>query len=245
MNIIETLKRHFEIKAFIAILCLFATNYSFSQKVYIYLNDGTHYHYSITNVDSIVFIESDNVIPEAIDLGLSVKWASFNVGASEPGEYGGLYGWGDSSGEKKSTDYNDYPYYDAPFSICGTKYDIAREILGDGWRLPTTEEQEELCEKCTFKQTQIKLSTGRYVSGHLVTGPNGNSIFLPYSGHRVGSNIYDKGVVGHYWSGSQNHSHFHADNRSNAMYLSFGNGGRSWYNWTSRYYGMSIRPVKD
>lgn len=242
MKNIDLLKNYS--KTVITILFVFISNNSFSQKVYVYLNDGTYYHYSVMNVDSIIFIESENIIPEAIDLGLSVRWANFNVGASEPGEYGGLYGWGDISGKKNSMDLNDYPCYYAPFSICGTKHDIARESFGDGWRIPTTEEQKELVENCTFEETEVKLSTGKYVIGHLVTGPNGNSIFLPYVGYRIGTKIYDQGKIGRYWSGSQHYLYYDADNFTSANFMIIG-AGRTWYNWGHRYIGMGIRPVKD
>lgn len=60
-------------------------------------------------------------IAKPVDLGLSVKWASFNVGASKPEEYGGLYGWGDVTGRKTSTDNDQYPTANPPKNISGTK----------------------------------------------------------------------------------------------------------------------------
>ena len=67
-------------------------------------------------------------IAEAVDLGLSVKWASFNIGATSPTEYGKLYGWGDPTGNLTTETLDDYPSANPPVSICGTKYVIATGI---------------------------------------------------------------------------------------------------------------------
>ena len=81
-----------------------------------------------------------------VDLGLSVKWAAYNVGASSPEEYGGLYGWADPTGEKKATNSSDSLSGTPPFNISGTQYDIARAKWGEKWRLPTQQELKELSD---------------------------------------------------------------------------------------------------
>ena len=154
-----------------------------------------------------------------VDLGLSVKWANCNVGASSPEEYGGLYGWGDPTGENRSTNLDDYPSANPPNNISGTRYDIARAKWGGSWRLPTLEEFEELHSKCKwelkwdrvmvrerkwiFFEVDREVETGyKGVNGYKVTGPNGNSIFFPAAGNRYGEDVYYRGSRGDYWSGS-------------------------------------------
>lgn len=109
---------------------------------------------------------------KAIDLGLSVKWASHNVGASVPEEFGGVYYWGDSTGKAAANTYEAVSLR----NISGTKYDIARMMWGGKWRIPTKKEVKELQKKCKWKKVVYK-----GMQGMLVTGPNGNTIFLPTS----------------------------------------------------------------
>ena len=113
---------------------------------------------------------------EAVDLGLSVKWASMNYGASRENEVGGYYMWGDPIGNAVSMEYS------APnvSSISGTQYDIVRCNWGGKWRIPTTTEIRELYNNCSWAWT-----TSGGVSGVRVTGQNGNSIFIPVSGYAL------------------------------------------------------------
>ena len=142
---------------------------------------------------------------DIIDLGLSVRWASKNVGASSPEEIGGYCGWA-MTNVSMTYDSNDYIYSDKfanggtgklgqlkpgrndiGFDICGNLQYDAAAAAGMG-RLPTGEEITELCDNCTAKAITYKGS-----SGLLLTGPNGNSIFLPFSsGNSSGS----------YWGGT-------------------------------------------
>ncbi len=119
-----------------------------------------------------------------VDLGLSVKWASCNVGATQPWEYGGYYAWGETEEKSEYTDRS-YIHYDDKVNyithlgtnIAGTQYDVATVKWGGTWRMPTEIELIELVNKCTWTWTAIN-----GVSGYRVTGPNGNSIFLPAAG---------------------------------------------------------------
>jgi hypothetical protein len=113
---------------------------------------------------------------EAIDLGLSVKWASHNVGASKPEEYGTYFGWGDITGENTSQNNNVYPNANPPDNISDTEYDAAHMLWGGLWKMPTREQAEELVSKCEWKAEK---QNG--VDGFRVTGKNGNSIFLAAS----------------------------------------------------------------
>lgn len=124
---------------------------------------------------------------EAVDLGLSVKWATCNVDASSPVEYGGYYTWGGIEAENKDTrGYSDFS---------GTESDVAHVRWGDGWRMPTLDDINELCNKCTYEWIFVN-----GVAGQLVTGPNGNSIFLPAAGCYNGKEITNGNNFGYYWS---------------------------------------------
>lgn len=180
------------------------------------------------------FISTSIYAQNAIDLGLSVKWADRNMGASTAFDYGGLYGWGDSSGNQKIENLNYYPTSTPPQEICGTKYDIAHVQWGKGWRLPTAQEIDELESKCKF----IFMTSEDGKSGFLVIGPNGNSMFLPLSGIRKGNIIINRNKIGYYWSGKLG-----SDIRAAEAFYLYHNCEIE--NLFFRYYGFSIRPVLD
>ena len=130
---------------------------SFGQhKVIITLNDGTTIEKYVWQVKDITFGEvSPIVVPQpdettAVDLGLSVKWASFNIGASSEEEKGLLLGWGDITGLNTSRDLNYFPSLYPKGDIVNTKYDFVKTSWGDKWRLPSTKETQELIDKCTW-----------------------------------------------------------------------------------------------
>lgn len=177
---------------------------------------------------------------QIVDLGLSVKWAGWNVGASAPEKRGGLYGWADPSGKKISGDEDEYPNENPPTNICGTEYDIAHVQWGHGWRLPTKEEMEELMNKCKWKWVSY-----RKTNGYKVTGPNGQSIFLPAAGFRYGTlggevlkegRIYDTSLEGYYMIGIS------YSETKNVPHLYF-TSGRQARAGGSRSTGYSVRPV--
>jgi hypothetical protein len=172
-------------------------------------------------------------VADPMDLGLSVKWASFNVGASKPEEYGVLFGWADISGKKTSTSNDDYPDAKPPRTICGTEYDAAHVLWGGSWRMPSREEQEELVNKAVWSKTTLN-----NVEGYRVTGPNGNRIFLAASGGRIGTKLYYPVSGGEFWSGTL------SDNTNEAYYMWF-YGGRQAVEDLPRHYGFAIRPVTE
>ena len=131
---------------------------------------------------------------EAIDLGLpsGIRWASCNVGATSPEEYGGLFAWGETE-ERPTCDWSLYSQcggdenkcYDLGRDIGGTKYDVAHLRWGGNWRIPTSEQFEELHEHCTYEWTTL-----RGIEGGRLIGPNGNSIFLPRRPQHRGNNYW-------------------------------------------------------
>ena len=185
---------------------------------------------------------------DVIDLGLSVKWASCNVGATRPEEYGGYYAWGEVE-EKECYEWSTYKWcngtpdsmtkYCTDESYCAVDYkttldpedDVARVKWGGDWRMPTADEQYELIEKCSFEW-----GTLNGVNGYKVTGPNGNSIFLPAAGSYNGYILYGAGDSGDYWSNTL------LDNSGDSAY-SLDYGDKDGYNDNVRYFGRSVRPV--
>ena len=187
-----------------------------------------------------------------VDLGLSVKWATCNVGATTPEEYGDYFAWGEvepkttynwstykyGTDEDQLTKYcNNSDYGKDGFTdnktILDPEDDAATVNWGDGWRMPTVGEQIELQENC--KWTWI---TQNGVNGHKVVGPNGNSIFLPAAGGMLGGTLYDAGSYGLYWSSSLT-----TDYPYYAYLVEFGSDGKEWGYGSGRYYGFSVRPV--
>ena len=175
----------------------------------------------------------------AVNLGLSVKWASFNLGATASSEQGGYYLWGDVANS------GIMPNYVAPNidNICGTKYDIVRATWGGTWRLPNKAEQIDLIKKCTWTRATVN-----GVSGMKVTGGNGNSIFLPSTGYELPASgpigttqIMDKSS-GYYWTGES-----YSDTYGRFGYVFYYNSTSYYYNgsWNASMVKMAIRPVKE
>ena len=181
---------------------------------------------------------------EYVDLGLSVKWATCNVGASSPEEYGDYFAWGEITTKTEYTDENcptyglstselqSQGYIDSEGNLI-PQYDAATANWGGSWRMPTYDELHELINNCTWTWT-----TQNGVKGYKVTGPNGNSIFLPAAGCRYGSSLYDAGSYGYYWSSTP------YDSNDYAYSLYFGSGFHYVYDG-SRDYGRSVRPILE
>lgn len=173
-------------------------------------------------------------VADAVDLGLSVKWASWNVGASKIADYGGLYGAGDPTGLKTSTNYNDYYWVDGG-SICGTEYDLAHVKWGGTWRMPTINELQELKEKCTW-EAKITLDG---VMGSMVTGLNGNTIFIPYAGSRNDKGYVEQNYRASLYSGDMGTSAWSYGYKD----LDILNNGAFQMDGCRNWVGQSIRPV--
>ena len=217
---------------------------------------ATLYDYTGNIIDRAEYTSVEDKEPEdeitpgqEVDLGLSVNWASWNVGASSPEEYGGYYAWGET-GEKSDYDWDTYKYWvdrngdgyvdyneitNIGTNISGTQYDVARQKWGGSWRMPTKAEIDELTSMCTWTWYQYK-----GVWGQKVTGPNGNSIFMPAAGYRYGTSLYYDGSNGYYWSATPGEDSY----GNSAWYLYFGNGSYNSSFSCLRYGGHTVRPVK-
>jgi hypothetical protein len=192
---------------------------------------------------------------EYVDLGLpsGTLWATCNVGANSPEEYGDYFAWGETA-RKVVYDWNTYKWCNgSEYTI--TKYcanstygyngftddktelepvdDAAYVNWGALWRMPTKAQQDELREKCTWTW-----STRNGVKGCLVIGPNNNSIFLPAAGGRYNSSPFDVNTWGYYWSRS-----LYLDNSRIVYNLSCNREGADW-NCGYRNYGFSVRAVR-
>ena len=190
---------------------------------------------------------------EYVDLGLpsGTKWATCNVGASKPEEYGDYFAWGETT-SKSTYNWSTYKWCNGS-STTMTKYctqseygyngftdnltelqpedDAATANWGSGWKMPSYDQIEELLNSIytTTEWTQLNGVYGRKVTSK----SNGNSIFLPAAGELglAGSN-------GYYWSSSLS-----PDYDNNAYYLDFNSGNWNW-GYSGRYYGQSVRAVR-
>ena len=188
----------------------------------------------------------EKIEPEAVDLGLSVKWANFNIGAFDPTHYGDYFAWGETE-PKETYSWATYKWCDGT-STNITKYnstdrktilepadDAAYVNWGGNWRMPSKEEVDELTQQCSWIWT-----THNNVNGYKVTGPNGNSIFLPAAGYKGGGPTYPAGEDGLYWTNTIEKQHYsylivlHND----APPTQAGRQG-------TRCFGFTIRPVYD
>lgn len=223
---------------------------------------------SIDNADEgCEFIPIPNTIvpvPDIIDMGLSVKWASFNLGATNPEESGDYYAWGETEPKDvywwntykwclgtsstltkycpaDKTDYWDGEGAPDGITVLDPEDDAAHVNLGGNWRMPTYAECRELMENCTW--TWI---TQNGVNGMLVTASNGNSIFLPATGDFWETDLIEVGVGGGYWS-----STLYTYRPYCAFMLAFADPEfTESYSYTPEDYfgrglGLTVRPVYD
>ncbi len=189
-------------------------------------------------------------VPEAVDLGLSVKWSSFNLGASSPEEAGDYFAWGETTA-KGLYSWSNYAWGGGSGSGSTlTKYtgaagdkttldpedDAAFVKLGGKWRMPTYDEWAALTNTSDFDWTWDDTRKGYTVTSK-IAGYVGNSIFLPAAGYRRNTRLYNSGDCGLYWSSSL----FESDPRNaRGMYLE---PSYMFSYYDARYSGFSVRPV--
>lgn len=231
-------------KMFMAVITLMMTISAYAQ-FYIYYSDG-----SVAKVDSISMVAPNENGHEYVDLGLSVKWATCNVGATKPEEYGDYFAWGETL-PKDYYDWSSYKWCNGT-AYTLTKYnnsstygtvddktvlesadDAATTNWGGSWRMPTDAELTELRENCTWTWTQINSINGYNVTSN----KNGNSIFLPAAGYCRDSLLYYAGNSGLYWSSS-----LYAGIPYDAYELNFDFESTERNDW-GRDCGRTVRPV--
>ena len=173
---------------------------------------------------------------EYVDLGLSVKWATCNVGANSPEDYGNYYAWGETSPKPSYEEVNSSTYRKEVGDIGGNAiYDAARANWGSTWRLPTWNEIDELIKKCTWTWTKM---TGK--KGYKVTSKvNGKFIFLPAAGDCNDSSLVNAGSYGFYLSSTPRTSN------TDYAYLLYFYRGYVDRDLVDRYFGQSVRPVSE
>lgn len=210
-------------------------------------NKGYQDYTSNLNIEEGKVTNLDAQLKEEIkyvDLGLSVYWATCNIGADSPSDFGNFYAWGETEAKSRYV-WENYKYGD---SRRITKYnrtdrtktlsnddDVARKENGEGWHTPTIDEWVELRDKCIWAW-----SYNNGVRGYKITAPNGNSIFLPAAGYYYGSQGYNsKGIAGEYWT-----SDIRMENPKNAVNFKITKDEYNFYE-SSRCCGLSIRPVLD
>lgn len=200
-------------------------NTTYHYTAYLDLGNGTVYgeERSFTTPEA-----EFNPDEDLVDLGLSTKWAKYNVGATKATELGGLFGFGDMTGFQTSLDLDNY----ASADIYKTDRDVANKVYGSWVTMPTIDEFEELFAECKKEWVE---EDG--VAGYKFTGPNGNSIFLPAAGTRTQGTVSGEGLNGYYLSGSINAT----DNKFAMAYSFDQNSNRR--TTTPVYQALAIRPV--
>lgn len=220
-------------------------NTTYYVKAYATNSEGTSY----SEVVSFTTL-AESAYNEYVDLGLpsGLKWATCNVGANSPEEYGNCYAWGEVVTKTDYSSSSNCPTYGLTTSqlqvqgyIDGegnltAQYDAATANWGGNWRMPTKAEMQELIDNCTWEWT-----TQNGVKGYKVTGPNGNYIFIPAAGYRNGGSLLYAGRNGIYWSSTPYGSNSDNDDACNLNFDSVNLGMSS----SKRYYGRSVRPVLE
>ena len=176
---------------------------------------------------------------EYVDLGLpsGLKWATHNFGATMPYEIGEYLAWGEHKGKDMYSISNSETYGVNIADFSGDiEYDAAAFTWGGTWRIPTEAETRELKDNCTFEWTEMN-----GVPGAIVTGPNGNQIFLPSGGFATEGNIDFADSEGAYWTSSPDPS----DPMYYACFFYFYNTNFSNIGWFSKYAGLLVRPVAE
>ena len=245
-------------KKLFSILTLFAiTVFALAEmKVYVYKKDGTKVEYIAANVDSIGFVNvtsGNENGHEWVDLGLpsGTKWATCNVGATTPEEYGTYFAWGETESNKTKTIFNinNYKWYSGGniikyctssregnvdnIEVLEKADDVASVSWGGKWRMPTDNDFKELRNNCTGEWKTIN-----GVKGYLVIGINNNSIFLPAAGCYKGQMLYNSNSYGYYWTSSL----YTSDSRY-AIYRQLTSSAAASYSSEDRAYGFSVRSV--
>ena len=196
---------------------------------------------------------------EYVDLGLpsGLKWATCNVGASTPKDYGDYFAWGETSPKSEYTESNSLTHGKSLTElteagiinserILTPSHDAASVNWGGTWRMPTKEEWEELSQNCEWRCTSNITTVGDNITviigtpGYEITGPSGNTIFLPAVGWYGTSHQLLDGVSGRYYSSSVDED----EENDGGYFILFDD----WLRYVGKgtcYHGFSIRPVSE
>lgn len=211
------------------------------------------------NMQTISLTKSEEKGHTYVDLGLSVKWATCNIGAVTPQDFGGYYAWGEVKSKDNYT-WSTYKYCEGTYlslikycdvngygnmdnrTVLGIADDVAASTWRGKWRMPTNQEFEELIANCTWISAKVDNVTGFLVKG-TKPGYTDSSIFLPAGGYYKDYTCTGKGSMGAYWSGSLG---INSPHQARGIYFSY--GGNSALNQygpfvDSRCYGLSVRAV--
>ncbi len=181
---------------------------------------------------------------EWVDLGLSVKWATCNIGANDPTDKGHFFAWGETEAKaffsKDTYRLNSFwgGYKKIGNNIAGTKYDAAAVQWGGFWRMPTKEEMQELIESCSWEWTMINGTKGSIISR------NYNKIFLPYTQAMSGRGFLGN-TSGSYWTSTLDEDKDTGWKSYVWGLLFFGSDFQKIDNLILRTNGRLIRPVLD
>lgn len=224
----------------------------------IHFADGTSKTITVTDIDKITFEDDGEEPPRPgdsrmVDLGLSVKWAAWNMGATEPADYGNFYAYGET---EPKTEYSEatykwmYPeyeegqfyeewekYYKLGETFTGTNYDVAHVKWGELWRTPTKAEWTELIEKCKWTWTAIDGVAGCLATSNI----NGNSVFFPAAGNMVGTQHTHDQLGCFYWTSSEYDGEPYEECRNYRANLDATNHSAEGYDYPD--VGFSVRAV--
>lgn len=242
------------------IVCTFS-DFKYNTKYYyhVFFRLGSMVTDGNVNTFKFIFVPKENGVENGyqyIEMGLSVRWATVNIGAVNPEDYGDHFAWGETE-TKSDYDWSSYKWCNGSSSYM-TKYsigqgmgvrdnkttlepedDAAHVIWGGGWRMPTKAELDELRKKCTWIQTRVNGVDGFLVTSN-VDGYTDRSIFFPIAGYRDKTQLYSIGIQGYYWTSSLGTDEKQGQNDAHCLYLSsIGNRAYICY----RNFGFSIRPV--
>lgn len=198
----------------------------------------------LVTIMTFVSCEEKKANPEYVDLGLpsGTLWATFNVGANKPEEFGDYFAWGETEPKKTYTKvtckwsdgadgYNKYTHVDSTSLL--PEDDAATANWGVEWQMPTKKEVEELMTQCKYEWTDVN-----GVPGVNFTGPNGNSIFIPAAGGCLGSGYYEKESTCCLWSSSRENE---IEIIARVLFVSLVDPNK--VSGKERYIGHPVRPV--
>lgn len=225
----------------LAMLMATGVQTTMAQEMLVRLADNKIVRYDVSQVQYVTFLETAFV---DLELPSGTLWATCNVGACFPEEYGDYFAWGETEPKETYTDSN----YKFITNGKVTKYnstdgrtvllfadDAATANLGSGWQMPSKEQWDELLDG---SNTTIEWTKENGVNGFKVTSThNGKSIFLPAAGQQTRWSD-DVGKAGYYWSRSLN-----AENENEACNMTLDYSGFKSTSYVYRTYGYPVRPV--